>query len=124
MCSPINVTSSKINLYSPVDEDDLDIHTVNTRRCECSMNSSSKMEVYLVNLRLLYNSNSEDLPAMHETLTIISYTQNGTVSTWFPQYQLMRGFTVRHHFIGSVAISFVKESNLRLADFHLILTGK
>ena len=123
MCSPRNVTSDNINLYSPVWED-TDVHTVKTQRCQCNVYDASEMEVYIIYLKTLYKSNSEDLSPTRRTLIITGYEQDGTVTTWYPTNNNIMGFKVIENFDGSVSILFVKERSLRKADFHLLLSGK
>ena len=118
------MTGSKIYLYSPVDENDMDVHTVNTQRCNCSMYSMSEMGVYIAYLELPYNSDSKGFPAMHETFNITGYGQDGMVFTWFPQNQSIQGYQVIDEFLGFLSITFVKGANLHHTDFYLILTGK
>ena len=115
------MTGNTINLYSPVDEEDFDVHT---QRCECIIQSTIEMTVHIVTLRLVYNNNSEDLSAIHKTLNITGYGQDGTITTWLPTTNNILGATVINKLTGSVSLTFVKDRNLVKAEFHLLLIGK
>ena len=122
MCSSINETSNRIDLYGPVGEENKNVQTVYTQHCQCNMQSMVKMGIQIVNLQLIFKSHGECWSFKSRTFNITGYPQDGNVTNWFPGVCNTKTYTMLE-FTGSVSISFLKEMNLLRAAFHLILTG-
>ena len=115
------MTTSRIYLYSPVDDES---PTGNTLRCECNIPTAKEMAIYIVKLEIDGNRGDGDLLLINRTLNITAYQKNGMTATWLSQFQTTKGITAIQNFTGSVSVLFLKERTTLDSDFQLLLKGK